>query len=371
MTTLLSEEQLLLRSSAREMLAGRYPMTWVREWTEADLDHRRELHRALWKDLAELGWLGLALPEEIGGSGLGAVEQTIILEELGRAVLPSPYLETLLAAAALAVGSNDDLRGETLSAIATGERCITLALDEETGDDPAEWTTRAATAGDRSALHGQKAYVPYAPLADRLLVSAKDEGGDLGLFLVDATDPATVCIRGRETMDATRPLYVVELSGALGTRIGDFAFLFEAIQPMHWAGLAAEGVGGCERVLADAVAYAKERVQFGTPIGSNQAIKHKCSNMLVRTEGARAITYHAARSRDAAAQDAALACSMAKAYATEAYRDVSSEGIQIHGGVGFTWEFDCHFFYKRARANEIAGGHPDEHRERVAVGAGL
>ncbi len=368
MTTLLTEEQLLLRSSARELLRGRYPMTWVREWTEADADRRLALHRAVWKDLAELGWLGLGLPESVGGSGLGFVEQTIVLEELGRAVLPTPYLETLLAATALQA-NDDGVHDETLAAIATGGLAFSIADHEASGDHPPDWTTQATRRGNGTVLRGEKAYVPYAPLVERLLVAAREDGGALAWFLVDLGAPLE--IRSRETMDATRPLYVVEFTDTPATRVGDFDSLSKKLQPIHWAALAAEAVGGCEQVLADSVAYAKERVQFGVPIGSNQAIKHKCSNMLVRTEGARAITYHAAREHDARGDEAMLAASMAKAHATEAYREVSSEGIQIHGGVGFTWEFDCHFFYKRARANEMAGGHPDQHRERVAAGARL
>lgn len=368
MTTLLTEEQLLLRTSARSFLEERYPMTWVREWTEADAPRRLEMQRAVWKDLAEMGWLGLGVDEAHGGMGLGFVEQTIVLEELGRAVLPTPYLETLLGAAV--VDASGPARDDLLPRIAAGELSLALATAEESGEEPSEWTTELGSGEGEPVLRGTKSFVPFAPLVDQLVVAARSADGSLVWTSVDR-EARGVEITARETMDQTRPLYRVSFDGAPARRLCEFAPAWQAVQAIHWAALAAEAVGGCERVLADTVAYAKERVQFGTPIGANQAIKHKCSNMLVRTEATRAIAYHAAREQTAGGEGASLACSMAKAYATEAYREVASEGIQIHGGVGFTWEFDCHFFYKRARANEITAGHPDEHRERVAAGAGL
>ena len=367
MTTLLTEEQLLLRSSARSFLEERYPMTWVREWTEASGERRRAMQSAVWKDLADMGWLGLGVSEEHGGMGLGFVEQAILLEELGRAVLPAPYLETLLGAAVI---EGSDSRDELLPRVAAGELSLTVATSEASGDESTEWTTELAERGGDALVRGTKPFVPYALLADRFVVAARDAAGSLVWVLVDR-NAAGVEITACETMDQTRPLHRVSFDGSSARRLCSFEPGWKTIQAIHWAAQAAEAVGGCERVLADSVSYAKDRVQFGTPIGANQAIKHKCSNMLVRTEATRAITYHAAREQTAGGENASLACSMAKAYATEAYREVASEGIQIHGGVGFTWEFDCHFFYKRARANEITAGHPDEHRERVAAGAGL
>jgi alkylation response protein AidB-like acyl-CoA dehydrogenase len=177
-----------------------------------------------------------------------------------------------------------------------------------------------------------------------------------------------------ETMDATRPLYRVSLRGALAHRLGgraNYARTWSETEPFYWSALASECVGGSERVLEDTVAYAKERIQFGVPIGSQQAIKHKCADLLVQVEGSRSIASLASRALDERRPDAAHLCSMAKVYTTEAYRDISAEGIQIHGGVGFTWEFDCHLFYKRARANGILGGHADQHREQIAAGEGL
>ncbi len=370
MSTLLTEDQQLLRAAAREFLSDRYPMTWVRAWIDADPAERAARQQALWADLASMGWLGLLWPEEYGGSALGFVEQTIVLEELGRSLLPSPYLGTLLGASIVDRAASPARRGEILGALCRGERTLALAVVEDAGGDAAAFTTRVTGPPDEGRLTGTKRFVPDAPLADRLLVAASSEDGEPTWLWVDAAGKG-VGIEALETMDATRPVYDVTFDGAAAERIGDFAPAWAHAQSIHWTALAAEAVGGCEKVLADTVAYAKDRVQFGVPIGANQAIKHKCSNMLVRTEAARAITYHAARTLAAGDGEASLAASMAKAYATEAYREVAADGIQIHGGVGFTWEFDCHFFYKRARAGELTAGHPDEHRERVAAGAGL
>jgi len=370
MTRLLTDEQLALRDSARAFLADRYPMSWVRSWTEADASTRGDLHRQLWKDLAELGWLGLPWPEALGGSGLGFVEQAIVLEEMGRSLLPSPYLGTLLAASLLDRSGDESLRRESLAAVCRGERALAVAYAEDGGENPWEFRTRAFRTGSGWHVSGTKLFVPDADLADRLLVVARGEGDGLAWFSVEH-GAAGLSIEALATMDATRPLHRVSLGGVAAVRVGDFAPLWAHVEPIQWLALASEAVGGCERVLEDAVAYAKQRVQFGIPIGANQAIKHKCSNMLVRTEGARALGRHAARELAAGRDEARTACSMAKAYATEAYREVAAEGIQIHGGVGFTWEFDCHLFYKRARASEFAAGHPDEHRERIAAEAGL
>lgn len=367
MTTLLTDEQLLLRDSARELLAARHPIAWVREWTRSEPARRAEMHAALWKRFAEMGWLGLLLPEEQGGMALTHVEQTIVLEELGRGLVPSAYLSTLLGTALLARSDDEALAREACPRIAAGDLVLAVAVAEAEGDDP---TTFAARWSESGAVTGTKAFVADVPVADQIVVAARDARDDLVWVLVDR-DAKGITVESPATMDETRPLHRITLDETPARLVGRFAALWPDAEPIHWLALAAEAVGGCTRVLESAVAYAKDRVQFDAPIGANQAIKHKCSDMLVRTEGARAITYHAARELGRRREEGALACSMAKAYATEAYREVAAEGIQIHGGVGFTWEFDCHLFYKRARANEIAAGHPDEHRERIARGVGL
>ena len=367
MTTLLTDEQLLLRDSARELLAARHPIAWVREWTRSEPARRAEMHAALWKQFAEMGWLGLLLPEAQGGMALGFVEQTIVLEELGRGLVPSAYLSTLLGTTLLARSDDEVLAREACPRVAAGDLVLAVALAEPHGDDP---RTFAARWSEDGGVTGSKAFVADVPVAHQIVVAARDAHDDLVWVLVDR-DAKGITVESPATMDETRPLHRVSFDATPARRIGPFARLWAHTEPIHWLALAAEAVGGCSVVLESAVAYAKERVQFGAPIGVNQAIKHKCSDMLVRTEGARAITYHAARELGRHPDEGAFACSMAKAHATEAYREVAAEGIQIHGGVGFTWEFDCHLFFKRARANEITAGHPDEHRERIARGAGL
>jgi alkylation response protein AidB-like acyl-CoA dehydrogenase len=372
MTTLLSEEQLMLRESARDFLENEVPLTWVREWTEAEPGVQADLSKGLWQQLAEMGWLGLLWPEEFGGAEMSFVEQAIVLEELGRALLPSPYLSSLISACIYDRAADDATRSEALKAVCAGERVLSFAISEEGGDHPEDFAVRA-TPGDAPLLSGSKLFVPDAPLADELLVVARGEDGRLSWYRV-AAGAAKLEIESMETMDATRPLYRVSFSDTPATLLGtegNFASVWQQVEPVYWAALAAEAVGGSQRVLEDTVAYAKEREQFGAPIGVNQVIKHKCSNLLIQVEGARAVTYHAVRELAKGAGEATLAASMAKCYASEAYRAVAEEGIQIHGGVGFTWEYDIHYFYKHARAIEVTAGHPDEHRERVAAGAGL
>jgi alkylation response protein AidB-like acyl-CoA dehydrogenase len=373
MSTLLSEEQLLLRESARDFLANEFPMTWVREWTEADAETAAALAEPLWKEMAELGWLGLLWPEACGGAELGFVEQTVLLEEMGRTVLPSPYLSSLIGATIVSHAADEETARETLTAVCGGDCILTFALVEQGSEDPAGFTTSAAALGDGFVLTGSKQFVPDAPHAHRLLVAAREPGGALGWYMVER-DAAGLGITPMQTMDQTRPLYALALDAAPARRLGaadGFAAAWSLAEPVYWTALAAEALGGSDRVLEDSVAYAKERKQFGAPIGVNQAIKHRLADMLIQVEGARAVTYHAARCIAAGRDDAALAASMAKSYATEAYRMVAEGGLQVHGGVGFTWEYDVHWFYKRARALEITAGHADEHRERVAAGFGL
>lgn len=373
MSTLLSEEQLLLRESARDFLANEFPMTWVRERIEADDEAGAALGAPLWKEMAELGWLGLLWPEACGGAELGLVEQTVLLEEMGRTVLPSPYLSTLIAATIVSHAADEETVRETLTAVSGGDRILSFALAEQGSEDSEGIATRASASGDGFVLSGSKQFVPDAPHAHRLLVAARDTDGALGWYEV-SSEADRISIAAMQTMDQTRPLYSVSFDGVAARRLGapdGFAAVWSRVEPVYWTALAAEALGGSDRVLQDSVAYAKERVQFGAPIGVNQAIKHRLADMLIQVEGARAVTYHAARCIAEGRDDAALAASMAKSYATEAYRMVAEGGIQVFGGVGFTWEYDVHWFYKRARALEITAGHADEHRERVAAGFGL
>jgi alkylation response protein AidB-like acyl-CoA dehydrogenase len=367
-----TEEQELLRATARDFLAEHAPMTHVRELMESSAGHSP----AVWKRVAELGWTGLALPESYGGADLGLVEQCILLEEFGRSLTPVPFLTTGIAAAAILAAGSDVQKRDWLGRIASGDAIATLAITEEAGsEEPGDIALEATAAGPNWVLDGRKLFVPDAGSADVLVVLARTgcqgERG-LGLFLVP-TDAPGLAIAPMSSMDLLRPLSEVCFEDvdlppeALLGENRDVWPLLDGVLDRARVMIAAEMVGGAAQCLDAAVAYAKERVQFGKPIGVNQAIKHKCADMLFEVESARSITYYAAWANQQGNDEAALTAAMAKAYVSDAYRHVAAENIQIHGGVGFTWEYDCHLFFKRAKSDEAWLGDATHHRERVAT----
>jgi alkylation response protein AidB-like acyl-CoA dehydrogenase len=366
-----TDEQELLRKTARDYLAESAPMTRVREIMEGPSGHSTEL----WKQLAELGWTGLALPEDFGGAGLGMVELCIVLEELGRSLAPVPFLPTALAAAAILAVGDEEQQAQWLPRISAGDAIASLAITEERGtEDPRDLLLRAQPTTGGWSLDGRKLFVPDAGSADLLVVAARIEGeGErgLGLFLVP-TDTAGVEQTAMSSMDLLRPLSEVSFAGAEvsgSALLGDDRDVWPRLSAVLDRGrvmIAAEMTGGAEQCLEASVEYAKQRVQFGKPIGVNQAIKHKCADMLFEVESSKSITYYAAWAAQEANDEAELTAAMAKAYVSDAYRHVSAENIQIHGGVGFTWEYDCHLFFKRAKSDEAWLGDASHHRERVA-----
>jgi len=362
-----TEEQELLRKTARDFLAERCPPKRVR----AVMEGPETFAEDLWKAMTELGWHGLALPEDLGGAGLSPIELCIVIEELGRSLAPVPFLPTQIAACAVDLAGSGAQRREHLAAIAAGERPATLALTEEKGSEElADLQLRAERRGDRFVLTGRKLFVPDAESA-RLLVTAARIGDGVGLFAVPR-DAKGLAVEALRSMDLLRPLHRVDYDGvelpaeALLGGNEDAAAVLHRVLDRALVVICAEMVGGAEKCLEDSVRYAKERVQFGKPIGVHQAIKHKCADMLFEVESARSLTYYAAWAAREDHEEAPLAASMAKAYVSEAYRHVAGENIQIHGGVGFTWEYDCHLYFKRATSDEawLGGGPP--HRERVA-----
>ena len=364
-----SEEQEFLRTTAREFLANECPSAVVREVMEDPRGYRPEM----WKQMAELGWLGLLIPEEYGGTGLGFVDLVVIQEEIGRANLPSPFLATLQGTLAVLRSANETQRKELLPAVAGGECILSFAITEVAGTEEARHVeTRAERDAAGYRLIGTKLFVPDGQNADRIVVAARSGGageGGISLLLVDPK-AGGVEIEPLESMDRTRRLAEVRFDGARGELLGPENggwSTWEWLRDRTLVALSAEAVGGAEKVLEDSVAYAKERVQFGKPIGVHQAIKHKCADMLMQVESAKSITYYAAWAIDQETEDATLAAAMAKAYTSDAYRHCSAENIQIHGGVGFTWEYDCHLYFKRAKAIEVTYGDPTYHRERVAT----
>jgi alkylation response protein AidB-like acyl-CoA dehydrogenase len=366
-----NEEQELLRKTARDFLGEHAPMKRVREAMEGS----PQALSGLWKQLAELGWTGLALPERYGGAGLTPVELTIVIEELGRSLAPVPFLPTCLAARAVLELGDESQRGLWLPKICSGAISATLALAEERGsDDPADVALRAVRSSRGFELEGRKLFVPDAAGAGLLVVVARTGGeGEKGLavFAVPRETPG-VSLTPMHSMDLLRPLFQVDFDAAAlpeSARLGAEREVAPALRRVLDDGMVmvcAEMLGGAQKCLEDSVAYAKERVQFGKPIGVNQAVKHKCADMLFEVESARSITYYAAWAARERNEEAAVAAAMAKAYLSDAYRRVSADNIQIHGGVGFTWEYDCHLYFKRAKSDEVWLGDARYHRERLA-----
>jgi alkylation response protein AidB-like acyl-CoA dehydrogenase len=367
-----SEEQEMLRSSARDFLAKEAPMTYVRKMMEDEVGFTGDL----WKKMADLGWMGLILPEQYGGSGLDFVDLIVVLEEMGRVVLPGPFFSTVVLGGVALLEGGSELKQALLPKLASGDLKVTLAQLEPSGRWDADGIQLAAKAdGGGFVLTGTKLFVPDAHVADEMVVAARtpdSKGRDgISLFLVDAR-AAGITTTQLKTMDQTRKLAEVVLKDVrvpadrvLGKVGGGWALL-DRIVDRGKVGLCAEMCGGAQRVLEMSVDYAKVREQFGKPIGSFQAIQHKCANMLVEVESSKSVTYYAAWAVANDVAEAPLAAAMAKAYCSDAYRHVSGEGIQIHGGIGFTWEHDMHIYFKRAKSSEVTFGDATWNRELVA-----
>ncbi|MFN2538059.1 MAG: acyl-CoA dehydrogenase family protein, partial [Mycobacteriales bacterium] len=328
----------------------------------------------VWAQLsAQLGLTALIIPEEYGGLGYGTVELAVVLEEMGAALLVSPYFATVaLAAQALIASGNASAQARWLPGIADGSVTATLAVSDEGGPWELAGVAAAATAtGDSWSITGTKSFVVDGDTADIILVAAWADS-ELELFVVEGQAPGLTRTR-LETLDATRRLARLELEGVEAVRVGlrDASDLLERTADLVAVALAAEQVGGAQRCLDMAVDYAKVREQFGRPIGSFQAIKHKCADMLVQVESARsAATYAAAVAADGG-PEASIAASLAKSYCSEAFTHAAKESIQVHGGIGFTWEHDAHLYLKRAKSSELLFGSPVEHRARLAQLAGI
>ena len=368
-----SEEQEMLRKSARDFLGKECPMTYVRQMMEDDIGYSKEV----WRKMAGLGWMGLVFPEAQGGSGLTMIDLVVVLEEMGRVCLPGPYFATvLLGGVALAEGGNDEQKKRWLTRLASGELKATLALVEPAGRWDAEGVSlEARSDAGGYLLSGTKLFVPDAHTADLILVAARTDKGKgeegLSLFAVEVPKHG-VTITPLKTMDQTRKLCEVVFDNVrvgpeelVGERGKGWATV-ERVLDRAKVALCAEMCGGAERVLEMSVEYAKVRVQFDRPIGSFQAIQHKCANMLLQVESAKSATYYAAWAVANDVEEAPLAAAMAKAYTSDAFRMVAGEGIQIHGGIGFTWEHDMHLYFKRAKGSEFTFGDATWNRELVA-----
>jgi len=368
-----SEEQEFLRSTAREFLAAECPVTRVRELMDTDSGY----DPAVWSKMAELGWLGLLIPEEYGGADLSFVDLIVVLEEMGRGLLPSPFFGHLQGTLAVLRAANDPQRKELLPAAASGERILTFAITEESGGERAdEIEATAVRDGEGYKLSGTKLFVPDGQNADTLVVACRTGGaGEAGISLVLVDRAASgVEVVPLQSMDQTRRIAEVRFDGAPAQRLGAENGgwdTWEWVRDRALVALSADAVGGAESVLEASVDYAKERVQFGKPIGVNQAIKHKCADMLFEVESSKSLTYYAAWAAREDNDEAQLMAAMAKAYVSDAYRHAAAENIQIHGGIGFTWEHDAHLYFKRAKSSEILFGDATYHRELLAQRIGI
>jgi len=369
-----SAEQEDLRASVRRFLADRAPLPRVRELME---DGATDW--AVWEQAgSQLGLQGLAIPEGYGGAGFSFAEQAIVLEEFGAALYGGPYLASaVLAATALLASPDEGARRGLLPDIASGQTVATLAFTEDGGSwDPAAIRLSATKDGPGGhgawRLDGHKSFVLDGAAAGLILVAAATDAG-LSLFAVegdaDGLDRAVL-----PTLDQTRQLARLEFAGVSGRLIGspgDGAAVLDRALDVAAVALAAEQLGGAQRALDMAVEYAKVRRQFDRPIGSFQAIKHRCADLLLEVESLRSAVGYAAAAVAEDSPEIPVLAPLVKAYASETYFHVAAENIQIHGGIGFTWEHDAHLYFKRAKASELFLGDGAYHRERLAARIGL
>jgi alkylation response protein AidB-like acyl-CoA dehydrogenase len=331
---------------------------------------------AFWKKLVELGWPGLLIPESYGGQGGSFLDMTVIVEEAGKALVPGPLFTSALLAAPLVIeGGSDELKKNILPRMAKGEFIGTVAIAEAAGRFDAEGIQLKATkSGNEYTITGEKFFVPDAHVADGIAVAVRTSGsGEKGITILTVPKTAKgLTITQLKTVDMTRRLCHVKFDNVkvpatdmIGKEGEGWPILRRTLD-IATAGLAAEMVGTAQRALDMSVEYAKTRVQFGKPIGSFQAVKHKCVDMMVAVENARSLTYYACWTVDTKGTEAATAVPMAKAYASDMAKNVTSEAIQVHGGIGFTWEHDMHLYHRRALAGEANFGNAPVHRETVA-----
>jgi alkylation response protein AidB-like acyl-CoA dehydrogenase len=367
-----SDEQRMLRDVAREFFSDQCPPAHARVMMTDPLGYDRGIYRRL----ADIGLLGLPFPETYGGAGLGMVEQALVLEEMGRAAYPGPYVASIVLAGTAVLASGDKrAMARYLPGLATGELTATFAFLE----DNLDWGTGAVTLhaepdGDGYRLSGVKRFVPFGHAVDTIVVAARTGAGDdeagITLFAVPR-QTAGLTVEENVTLDLDSKVSTlhfdnvrVAASDVIGTPGAAWPAVAATLQRAALAACA-EMLGAARKSLEMSVDYARVREQFGQPIGSFQAIKHRCAEMLELVENAHSATYYAAWALDAGAPDALLATSVAKSTVNEAARRVCGEAIQVHGGIGFTWEYDLHLYWKRAKHLEPLYGNTDFHRARV------
>ena len=367
-----SEEQQLIRESARTVLAERAGSAQLRR----ALDQPGGYDAELWGTMGELGWTGLAIPQGYGGAGLGWVELCILQEEQGRRLVASPFFSTCaLAAPLIGACAAEAQRASLLQRIASGEARVGCALIGTDGRPPCDGVTvLLESRGGGFRLSGVSDFVIHGDSADLLLVVARAPGSErtdgISVAVIPAATPG-VTVHPHVMLDLTRPMSRVEFAGVVIGRDqllgepGRAGSAVEAALELARIALASEALGGAERVLEMTTAYAKERVQFGRPIGSFQAIKHRLADMMIAVEAAKSAAWYAACVADERREELAEAAAIAKSYCCDAFFDCAANAIQLHGGVGFTWDHDAHLYLKRARAAATLLGSPAWQRERL------
>jgi len=374
----LSEEQEMLRKIARDFFHNEFPKDMVREMEEDEIGYSPEL----WRKMANLGWMGLPIPQEYGGMGNSFLDFTILLEEFGRALIPSPLVPTMVYCTIPITKFGTEAQKEYfLPKIAAGELTMTLALTEPSATfEPWGVKVKAMPDGEDYVINGVKLFIPDAHVADWIICVARsreeleDEKEGISLFLVPGKTPGISCtllktIASDKQYEVTFENARVPKENILG-ELGRGWPIVEDLMQYAAVSQCALMLGGAQEVLDMTVSYAKERVQFDRPIGSFQAIQHKCANMLTDVAGIRSITYMAAW-KLSNGLPAAMEVSMAKAWCNEAYRRVCAEGHQVHGGVGLIRVHDMQLYYRRAKVAELAMGDADFHREKVAQELGF
>jgi alkylation response protein AidB-like acyl-CoA dehydrogenase len=370
------DEREQLRHAVRRFLDAKSPPTEIRRLMETTEGY----DRAVWAQMAaELGLQGIQIPEAYGGQGYTFVELAVVLEEMGRVLLCAPFLSSVcLAANAILNAGTDAEKCEHLPGIASGTTIATLAFTEPSGKwDAAGIAMVARDRGDGFELHGVKTFVVDGHIADLVVVVARRAGtsgtNGIGFFVVDGNAPG-LTRTPLATMDQTRKLARLDFEDVAARPLGEIGTGWPALAKtldQAAAALSNESMGGAQRCLEMSVEYAKVRVQFGRPIGSFQAIKHRCADMLVDVESGKSAAYYAAWAAAVDDEELPVAASLAKAYVSDAYFRAATETIQIHGGVGFTWDHDAHLYYRRAKSSEILLGDPIHHRELLAQRLGF
>lgn len=366
----LTDDQREFRSAVRAFLEHHVPESEVRRVMESG----NGFDSTIWRAMADqMSLQGLIIPEKYGGEGFGYAELGLVLEETGGALLPGPYFTSAVLTAGVLLCSGDEEACERyLPGIASGETIATLALTERSGRwDGDGIETTAGQDGADWMLRGTKHYVPDGSIADLVIAVGRTDSGAVGLFAIENTDD--LVRREQSSLDPTRRQAVIDFADTTAIRIGGedaWPGLSRALSQAA-AALANEQVGGAQRCLDQAVAYVKVRNQFGRPVGSFQAVRHRCADLMLDIECARGVAQYAVHAVDNYPTEFESAAALAKAYCSDVYAHAAAANIQLHGGIGFTWEHPAHMYYKRAKSSAMLLGDPSFHRGLLADSIGV